>query len=407
MSLGGGGGSSPPATAQADTAEGRALYQEQAELAREQAGLSREQAALLRESRPLIDEQTGLIREQAGIAREQAALLRDSRPLIDEQVGLLREQAETSRELRGMAREQWDIYKEHGLGALRNLGEKVENYASPTRIAQQEGLAATDVKSAYANQRQGFFRNMSRYGVKPGSGRFASSLRALALGEAGDTAGAKTRTRTGILERDLANRFGLAAAWQGRDSSAMAGLGNSASLLGNAGMGLGVGAQRLAAGLGGAASSLGNAAGNLGSGYFNMAGGLGNAANTLGNAGMNIGNAAGGFSNMGIQSSRDHATMQGGLYSGIGSLVGSLGSAWLLSDERLKQDIKAVAQLDSGIHVFEFSYLDDPENRYTGVIAQEVVDIKPYLVGESDGYLMVNYDLLMKEEIVSEMAEAA
>ena len=339
MSLG--GGSSPPATAQADTEEGRALYT-----------------------------------EQAGLAREQAALLRESRPLIDEQTGLLREQASTARELRGMAREQWDIYKEHGLGALKNLGEKVKNYASEGRIAQQEGLAATDVKSAYANQRKSFFRNMGRYGARPGSGKFASSLRALALGEAGDVAGAKTRTRTGILDRDLANRFGLAAAWQGRDSSAMAGLGNSASLIGSAGMNLGVGAQRLASGLGGAASGLGN--------------------------------AASGFSNMGMSAARDHATMQGGLYSGVGSLIGSLGGAWLLSDERLKQGIKALGKLESGIHVFEFSYIDEPESRYTGVIAQEVIDIKPYLIGEYEGYLTVDYDRLMNEEVFFEdMAEAA
>ena len=340
MSGGGGGGSSPPATAQADTAEGRALYQ-----------------------------------EQANLAREQASLLRESRPLIDEQTGLLREQAATARELRAMSREQWDLYKEHGLGSLKRLGEKVKNYASEGRIQQQEGLAATDVKSAYANQRQSFFRNMGRYGAKPGSGRFASSLRALALGEAGDVAGAKTRTRTGILDRDLANEFGLSAAWQGRDSSAMAGLGNSASLLGNAGS-------------------------NLGSGFYRMAQGLGGAAS-------NLGSAAGGFANMGMSASRDHATMQGGLYSGIGSLVGSLGSAWLLSDERLKQDIKALGQLESGIHVFEFSYIDEPETRYTGVIAQEVIDIKPYLIGEYEGYLTVDYDRLMNEEVFFEMAEAA
>ena len=342
MSGGGGGGGSSAATAQADTEEGRELY-----------------------------------REQAGLAREQAGLLRESRPLLEEQTGLLREQAATARELRAMGREQWDIYKEHGLGALKDLGERVDRYASKGRIAQQEGMAAADVKASYGNQRASFFRNLGRYGARPGSGRFASSLRALALGEAGDTAGAKTRTRTGILDRDLANRFGLSAAWQGRDSSAMAGLGQSAAQLGAAGMG-------------------------LGSGYSRMASGLGQ-------AGQGLGQAAGGFMNNAASMRQSDAIAQGGMWSGLGALAGSLGGAWILaSDERLKTDIKPIGKAAEDVVVYSFKYLDEPSTTYTGVIAQELIRTRPHLVVVSPAnYLFVNYSRLFEEIFIDEYKEAA
>ena len=332
--FGGGGGSSASTTA-ADTKEGRELY-----------------------------------REQAGLAREQASLIRDARPLVDEQTGLLREQAETARSMRTMAREQWDLYKSEGLGALRELGAKIRDWASPGRIAQQEGMAAADVSASYGRARKGLINQLSRYGIRPGSGKFASSFRALALGEASDTASAKTRTRTGILERDLANSFGLAAAWQGRDSSAMAGLGAAAQNLGAAGRG-------------------------LGTGYFQAAG-------ALGQAGAGLGSAGRGISGIGLGLEQSSSTRQAGLWSGLGALGGSLGAAWIMSsDRRVKCGIIEIDELPSGIKVYEFNYVDDLDTRYTGVMADEVLEAKPWLVYEDleSGILMVDYTELLAEEV--------
>ena len=341
MGLGGGGGGSSAATAQGDTKEGRALY-----------------------------------REQAGLAREQAGLIRSSLPLLEEQSGLIREQAATGRELRERSREQWDLYKTRALPVLDDLTRAVNRYGSEGRIREAEGAAATDVASSYDQQRRSLFSNLGRFGVRPGSGRFTSALRSLALGQASDTAGAKTRTRRGILDRDIANRFGLAGAWQGRDSSALAGLGGAGSLIGQAG----------------------NA---LGSGYARAAG-------ALGQAGQGLGQAAGGFMSSAASQRQASATAQGGLWSGLGSLAGSLGGAWILSsDERLKENIKPVGMADKDIFIYEFNYLDDPDTTYTGVMAQQLMDTRPWHIHEIEGFLFVDYGRLLDELANEHLKEAA
>ena len=64
---------------------------------------------------------------------------------------------------------------------------------------------------------------------------------------------------------------------------------------------------------------------------------------------------------------------------------------WWLSDRRLKRDIVLLRRLENGIGIYAYRYLWSDE-RYVGVIAQEVAEIVPDAVqrGE-DGYLRVNY----------------
>ena len=127
-----------------------------------------------------------------------------------------------------IARGQWDLFKSHGLPQLTRLSEEVDAYASPGRVAEAEGAAASDVSASYDRARAGFRSELGRYGMRPGSGRFVSGLRALALGEAADKAGARTTARRGILDRALSNRFGLASVWQGQAGQAVQGLGAAA-----------------------------------------------------------------------------------------------------------------------------------------------------------------------------------
>lgn len=63
------------------------------------------------------------------------------------------------------------------------------------------------------------------------------------------------------------------------------------------------------------------------------------------------------------------------------------------SDRRLKENIKAVGQLDNGLTVYCFNYKGSHVPQI-GLIAQEVKEVKPQAVIEGDdGFLRVRYDL--------------
>ncbi len=64
------------------------------------------------------------------------------------------------------------------------------------------------------------------------------------------------------------------------------------------------------------------------------------------------------------------------------------------SDRRLKKGIIRVATHPDGFGLYRFSYLWS-ETEYVGVLAQEVLPIRPdAVVGEDDGLLRVNYAAL-------------
>lgn len=74
----------------------------------------------------------------------------------------------------------------------------------------------------------------------------------------------------------------------------------------------------------------------------------------------------------------------------VGKLLGGASAAFAVSDERLKQDIECVGR-ENGYNIYEFAYKSNPESRYRGVMAQEVIQTDPDAVMEVDGYLAVNY----------------
>jgi hypothetical protein len=86
------------------------------------------------------------------------------------------------------------------------------------------------------------------------------------------------------------------------------------------------------------------------------------------------------------------------LIGGTGSAVGG-GLAGMFSktptprsDRRLKENIEPLG-FENGIPVYAFSYIGE-EQRYKGVMAQDVLKIKPQAVVVENGYLAVRYDLL-------------
>lgn len=85
---------------------------------------------------------------------------------------------------------------------------------------------------------------------------------------------------------------------------------------------------------------------------------------------------------------------QNNMTSGLFGLGGSLGSAWIRSDIRLKENIRYLGR-DNGIPVYSFNYVSDPEKiPCRGVLAQEIAELVPGAVIQDGEYMKVNYTKL-------------
>lgn len=78
---------------------------------------------------------------------------------------------------------------------------------------------------------------------------------------------------------------------------------------------------------------------------------------------------------------------------GLGQLGSAGASIYALSDEGVKENIKPMGK-ENGHNVYEFNYIGKPDNRFIGVIAQEVLETDPQAVREIGGHLAVNYDAI-------------
>ena len=77
-----------------------------------------------------------------------------------------------------------------------------------------------------------------------------------------------------------------------------------------------------------------------------------------------------------------------------GNIIGGVGAA-LLSDRRLKENIKLIGQSPSGLNVYSFEYKNKEKfgkGIYQGVMSDEVPSIA--VVKSKDGYDAVNYNML-------------
>jgi len=73
-----------------------------------------------------------------------------------------------------------------------------------------------------------------------------------------------------------------------------------------------------------------------------------------------------------------------------GAKVGTPGFGNIFSDIRLKKNITRVGTRPDGLGVYEFEYVWGG-GRKVGLMAQEVLGVYPDAVGESGGYLTVDY----------------
>jgi hypothetical protein len=76
------------------------------------------------------------------------------------------------------------------------------------------------------------------------------------------------------------------------------------------------------------------------------------------------------------------------------SVVGqAAGAAAAASDIRLKKNI-VYSHTENGHKIYEFEYKNEPNVKYSGVMAQEVLETNPSAVVEENGYYKVYYDML-------------
>ena len=93
--------------------------------------------------------------------------------------------------------------------------------------------------------------------------------------------------------------------------------------------------------------------------------------------------------------------LAGSIIPGVGTVAGAVGGGILgglggyFSDERLKQEITDTGRKTrDGIPIVQFRFRNGDPRRYEGVLAQDVVRVKPEAVTAYRGYLVVNYGAL-------------
>ena len=100
-----------------------------------------------------------------------------------------------------IAREMWD--------KLTPVWDRVRSDAmvEPSRglYASRVGEAAADVNRTFSRARESERRNLASSGIRPGSGRYQSTMRQLGLAQAAQGAGAMTMARRGV-DREMEQR---------------------------------------------------------------------------------------------------------------------------------------------------------------------------------------------------------
>lgn len=82
---------------------------------------------------------------------------------------------------------------------------------------------------------------------------------------------------------------------------------------------------------------------------------------------------------------------QGGMFGSLIGAGGTLGGAWILSDERAKENIREIGETHDGQPLYFYNYKGDPTPRI-GLMAQDVMEDKPEAVVPMGAFLGVDYD---------------
>ena len=240
------------------------------------------------------------------------------------------------KQLGNISREQWDAFKGTTLPLINQVTSEAERAGTPGAIAERVSGAGTDVDQAYDQAGGSLRRSLGRYGLTPGSGRFAAASGTLARGRAADKAGAMTLAGRGA--REDATRLRMAAAGMG------GGLASSAS------------------------SGLSAAGGGL-SGIHRS------------------------YMSRDISNAQSAAQRNAAMWGGLGQLGGAAIGAFALSDPEVKTDVEEIGELESGLKVYKYRFLGEPDPE-VGVMADEVEEVRPDAVVRVGGLRRVNYGRL-------------
>ena len=123
-----------------------------------------------------------------------------------------------------IAREQWDAYSSTVLPAQRELISEARRPITRGEYAAATSGAAADVDQSFDAATRRFRSEVGRYGGNPLSGRYAGSMRQLALGRATARAGAMTSARRNLQARRDRLRYASVGMGSGLGRDAQRGL---------------------------------------------------------------------------------------------------------------------------------------------------------------------------------------
>lgn len=266
------------------------------------------------------------------------------------------------------AKSQGDDYFEYMKTNQRPLEALLNKEAmeAGSETAQNEavGRAVADSQGGYTRSLNQMFRQAKRYGMN------TSMTGSMAVQQAQGTAAAATAARDKEKNIGYAKKMDVAGMYRGLTGASQ-------------------GAYSVATGAGNSATQ-----NNAQPGRDYMAG-IGQGANSVyqGRA-LNLQ----GLSNvLNSQTSFANSSMnQDSGMGGAGAMLGGVAQMYsAFSDRRLKENIvESGTDEATGLPLYEFNYIGDDDQRYRGVMADEVLEYMPNAVSYLDGYAQVDYGML-------------
>lgn len=307
----------------------------------------------------------GLGREQLAFARQQygeiSPYLRDI---------ATQQQAAQQQQMR-QAQDYYDYQTSTFRPVERGLVQQAQEFNTEDYRNQLASKAAADAGRAFGQTQAATQRAMGSMGVNPNSGRFAGLQNQNSVALAAQKAASMTGTRQQAEQMGFARQLDVT------------------------GLGRGLSGASTAAyqGATGAGSAAGNSYMNAGNQFM---GGMTAAGNTMGQGyqiqNQGLGSILGSQTSIYNQAQNAQGEMMGALF-GAG---GQLGSAFIKSDRRVKENIEVVG-VDSKtkLPLYDFNYIGDPNRRWRGVMADDVEKRFPdAVINTANGTKMVNYGAL-------------
>lgn len=254
--------------------------------------------------------------EQIGIAKDQLAW---SKEIGAEQLDLARQVMEQQIRIgdanEARATDQWESYEKLFAPVEERMVDEAMKFDSPERQERVAGEAAADVSRAFDAQEQNADRDAMSFGFDPSSRRTTGTDRAMGLERVKATAGAMTDARRDTELQGMAMRESAAKFGRGMTST-------------------GIATDSLALASGSSASgTLNNAVGSVNQSNANARGWYGSGMQGVGQAGQ-IYNQE--YQNR-LNAWQTSVGAQSGALAGVGSLVGTIGAAAILSSKEFKE----------------------------------------------------------------------